>query len=106
MEYILVAIVSFLIGWNLAENHTKRSLRRYVTKRMEEDQQPTFERIQIRVEKHGEKLFAYRVDNDAFLSQSNNGKDLVEQLREKFNDRTVNIIIHADDGAEYIKEYF
>lgn len=106
-QMVIVSIVSFLVGWNLSENNTKRQLRKYVTNKMEAaNAEPEYERIQIRVEKQGNNLLAYRVDNNLFLSQSHSGKELVRNLKEMFDNKTVNIVIHKDDGAEYIQEYF
>ncbi len=107
IEIVIGSTISFLIGWNLSENHTRRKLKNYVKNKMEADlDEPEFERIQIRIEKHGEELFAYRVDNGTFLSQSKSGKELVASIKELFKDQMVNIVIHHEDGAEYVQEYF
>ena len=110
MELLITSIISFSVGWKLSENNTKRQLKKYVTDKMEAaNAEPDYERIQIRVEKHGEQLLAYRVDNNMFLSQSTSGKELVEQLKEMFvnnSNRPISIVIHPDDGAEYIQQYF
>lgn len=105
IEIGLASIVSFLIGWNLSENHTRKQLKEYVKSKMNTEE-PQVEKVQIRVEKVDNTLFAYRVDNGFFLGQSKSGKELVDILREVFDDKIVNVVIHTDDGAEYIKEFF
>lgn len=105
VETVIVGVVAFVAAWNLSALHTKQRLKAYVTKHMEE-QGPHTERIQIKVEKHGEQLFAYRVDDGSFLSQNESGKELVATLRSMFDTRNVNIVIHENDGAEYIQKYF
>lgn len=106
MEMFLACLVSFLIGWNIAENYTRYKLRRQVKRHMDKTAEPEYERVQIRVEKKDEVLYAYRVDNDAFLAQSNSGKELVALLKDCFRGQLVHVTIHADDGAEHISKWF
>lgn len=108
-ELVVTGFVSFLIGWNLSENYTKRQLRRYVQKRMDEDAaEPEYERIPIRIVKHDDgQFYAYRADNDMFLSKADSGEGLVLRLKENFSDRSrpVRFAVHEEDGLQHIRPY-
>ena len=103
----IISIVSFLIGWNVSDNYQRYKLNRYVKAKMNESLDDIeVEQIHIRVEKHGTTFIAYRVEDDKVLGEAESGKRLVEKLKEYFADKIVNIVIHTDDGADYIKKYF
>lgn len=104
MEYILIAIVSFLIGWNFSENHTRRSLKKYVKQKMDSSLDDiTVERVHIRVEKQGTKFSAYRVDDNVCLGRSDSAKELVRLIKVSFGHRAVTV--QVVEGLEYIREY-
>jgi len=108
IELGIASAASFLIGWCVSENYNRKKLINYVKDRMADEaaEHDAAERLAIRVEKIDGELFAYRADDDVFLIKSKTGLELVNQLEEMYNDRKVNIVIHKDDGAEYIQEFF
>ncbi len=57
------------------------------------------ERIEIKVEKHADTLYAFRKDNDAFLGQGSTREDLVEAMAQRM--RNVRCIVV--EGEEYMK---
>ena len=63
----------------------------------EEDQ---FPRIEIRIEQHGEQLYAFRKDTDEFLGQGASKEALIERMGEKL--RNVRLVISKEDGAGLI----
>ena len=57
------------------------------------------ERIEIKVEKHNDTLYAFRKDNDAFLGQGSTREALVEAMAQRM--RNVRCIVV--EGEEYMK---
>ena len=58
-----------------------------------------FEQIEIKVEKHGEMLYAFRKDNDQFLGQGTDKESLVEAMTH----RVRNVRCKVVEGNEYMK---
>lgn len=54
--------------------------------------------IEIKLEQHGEQIYAFRKDNDQFLGQGSTQEDLVHRLGEKM--RNVRLLISREDGGE------
>lgn len=83
----LVAVVSFVWGWNTRERVAIRQSNRFfenLAKREIEEQQNL---IRIKIEKHNGVLFAYHSDNSLFIAQANNKQELEEKLVELFPGR-------------------
>jgi hypothetical protein len=59
------------------------------------------DRIEIRVERHGEVLYAFRKDNEQFLGQGTDLDSLTKIIAERFRD--ANFILRSGDGAELVK---
>ena len=57
------------------------------------------EQIEIKVEKHGEMLYAFRKDNDQFLGQGTDKESLVEAMAH----RVRNVRCTVVEGNEYMK---
>lgn len=57
------------------------------------------EQIDIKVEKHGEVLYAFRKDNDAFLGQGSTKDQLIEAM----SHRMKNVRLTVVEGHEYMK---
>jgi len=57
------------------------------------------EQIEIKVEKHGEVLYAFRKDNDAFLGQGSTKDQLIEAM----SLRMKNVRLTVVEGNEYMK---
>lgn len=56
--------------------------------------------VQIKIEKSGEMLYAFRKDNDQFLGQGTSAEALIERMGEKIRD--VKLIITPEDGADLL----
>ena len=56
--------------------------------------------IEIKVEKHGEMLYAFRSDNDQFIGQGSTRDDLIAAMKSRMN----NVRLTVVEGGEYIKE--
>ena len=63
-----------------------------------------FEVIDIKVEKHGEVLYAFRKDNDQFLGQGDSKESLIKRLGEKAMGKRM--VVAEGDGAEFIDGQF
>ena len=56
------------------------------------------EQIEIKVEKHGEMLYAFRADNDQFLGQGTSREELIKAM----SDRLRNVRCTVVEGNEYM----
>lgn len=66
---------------------------------LEERANDGLEQIEIKVEKHGEVLYAFRKDNDAFLGQGTNKDQLIEAMSKRMK----NVRLTVVEGDEYMK---
>ena len=57
--------------------------------------------IEVKIEKHGDQLFAFRKDNDQFLGQGTDRDALIDRLTQNLNN--VRVIIDKEDGADLLK---
>ena len=63
------------------------------------DGEPQLDQIDIKVEKHGEMLYAFRKDNDQFLGQGTSREKLIEAMA----DRMKNVRLIVVEGNEFMK---
>ena len=117
-ELILAGSIAFLIGWSLSGIYTRWRLITYVANKLESGEwkdptqttepNPAVQCINIRVEEINGELFCYQLETDMFISKAKDGQTLVNQLKDKFEGRAapVNVKIHKEDGADYIKDFF
>jgi hypothetical protein len=61
-----------------------------------------FPKLEIKVEQHGEFMFAYRKDTDQFLAQGKTRDELIAMISQKVSN--VTLVISEADGAMLIKE--
>ena len=54
--------------------------------------------IEIKIEKHGNQLYAYRADNDEFLGQGESKEDLIQHMSSKFSN---NVKMQIIEGKEH-----
>jgi len=130
LELIAVAVVALIVGWKLSSAWNtlifkkilddlgiKETDLRRVAERLEEtynlkqsalepteesqNQTPRLTNLEIRIEQHGDTLYAYRLDNDQFLGQGRDRDQLIESL--KHNLTNVKIIVDRDNGADLLK---
>jgi hypothetical protein len=57
--------------------------------------------VEIRIEEHEGRLYAYRLDNGLFLGQGSDRDQLIENL--KHNLTNVKVIVDRDNGADLLK---
>ena len=61
-----------------------------------------FPNLEIKVEQHGDNMFAYRKDSGLFLAQGKTRDELIAMISEKVSN--VTLVITEADGAKLIKE--
>ena len=84
--------ISYLVVWMLG-----RAIYRRLEAALEEKQEETdTKRINMKVERHGELLYAFREDNDGFVCQGTDLKDLKQQFTKRFPGQ-VGAIVGATD---------
>lgn len=64
-------------------------------------EEPQLTPVEIRLEQHGDLIYAYRKDNDLFLAQGRDRAELIERIGQRINN--VRLIIAEDDGADLIR---
>ena len=67
-----------------------------------EDETSKFPKLEIKVEQHGELMFAYRKDSGLFLAQGKTRDELIAMIGQKV--ANVTLVIAEADGAMLIKE--
>jgi hypothetical protein len=124
MEYIILGIVAFYIGWKLSSIWSQITFSEILKDlKVSEDQlrklaaekgfvlddeetdpeaEPVLEEIEVKIEQHHGQLYAFRADNDQFLGQGTTRDDLVKRLAESLND--VRLIIREENGATLLKQ--
>jgi len=68
----------------------------------EEGRTEEFPKLEIKVEQHGELMFAYRKDTGLFLAQGKTRDELIAMITDKVSN--VTLVIAEADGAKLIKE--
>jgi hypothetical protein len=61
-----------------------------------------FPSLEIKIEQHGDAMFAYRKDSGLFLAQGKTRDELIAMISEKVSN--VTLVITEADGAKLIKE--
>ena len=69
---------------------------------LEEGRTAEFPNLEIKVEQHGDRMYAYRKDSGLFLAQGKTRDELIAMITEKVSN--VTLVISEADGAALIKE--
>ena len=126
MEYIIIAIIAFYIGYRASQIVHVMSFKQVLedlgvtTEQLQElarkngieglvDEQPndsdteeiTLTAMEIKIEECQGILYAYRLDNDQFLGQGPDREQLIQRLAENLTN--VRLIIAEENGAGHIK---
>ena len=68
----------------------------------EEGKTDEFPKLEIKIEQHGDRMYAYRKDTGLFLAQGKTRDELIAMITEKVSN--VTLVISEADGAALIKE--
>ena len=121
MAFVLGCILGGIVGYRLA-NHLHQAVisdlfqRVGITpEKMEsvmkdlqkeinqaEGETSEFPTLEIKVEQHGDRMYAYRKDSGLFLAQGKTRDELIAMISEKVSN--VTLVITEADGAALIKE--
>ena len=77
LGFILIGI-GVILGWYFREYYAMRvvhNLLKEVGEQVEDEEEPSGDRIKMRLERHGEVIYAFKDEDDSFIAQ---GKDLHE----------------------------
>jgi hypothetical protein len=114
MEYIIVAILAFIAGWTISSwisAHAFREilndlgvsddqLMKFLEENPEAEEEVELEVMEIKIEEHEGRLYAYRLDDDQFLGQGTDHNTLINRLTENLTN--VKLIISEENGAKLI----
>ena len=113
---LVVFAAGFYLGWRINDTITKMTFAKMLkesgvtNKELEkflnywrpqmEPNEPEAEAmiIEIKIEKHGNQLYAYRADNDEFLGQGESKEDLIQHMSSKFSN---NVKMQIIEGKEH-----
>lgn len=92
MDYIMIAVVSFIAGWYVREWHATIKMNQFLRKvelntlnALDEIKQNL---IKIKIEKHEEGFYVYGLEDNEFMAQGSNRKELEENLRKRYPGKT------------------
>lgn len=128
IDLVIVFVAAFWLGWKVQEkimfytmaemfrkagitnkeldkfiNHWKDDLDPDAAADTERDENG-YEIVPIKIEQHGEVLYAFRKDDDQFLGQGDSKESLIRRLGEKLVG--IRLVIEEGDGAELIGSSF
>lgn len=67
----------------------------------DEDESVTLSNIEVKIEKHNDTLYAFKLENDEFIAQGKTKEDLLAAIEKRMNN--VKLIISQENGAEFVK---
>ena len=119
---LLVALffVGFALGFKVSDVwHTRmireileraglddEKLRKVVTSiraELPEGHEDGLPKVEVKIEQHGEQLYAYRADNDEFLGQGADRESLITAIQEKTKDNFI-MVVRQDQGGELLQK--
>jgi hypothetical protein len=122
MEYIIVASVAFYLGWKICETIQAMAFKQILedlkvsdetmmkmardagvdVSKYEDAKSPTIT-IELKVEQHGDQLYAYETEKDTFVAQSKSADDLLDRIMKKYPTGT-KIVIDRDHGGDLVND--
>jgi hypothetical protein len=120
MEIGLALFIGLYVGWKAAHIWTKhvinelleeagltpqqrKELKAYCDEKVaaetEEDQRDI---IEVKIEKIGDVMYAYTVDEDQFMAQGSTIEQLFQALQERYKE--IRFVVREQHGAKFLKE--
>jgi hypothetical protein len=87
MEFLILfgaLFVGVLLGWELRERHAMRIVNQLLEEMEEQEPEATEERTKMRIEKHGEGIYAFEEETDNFIAQGTDLFDLDKAIQARF----------------------
>lgn len=123
LEILITLVVGCVLGWRVndavrtaavkqlfKELGIKDSdLRRLAAKNgldlppADPEAEPELKIVEVRLEQHGDQIFAYRKDDDTFLAQGHDGAAVVNRLTE--NLECCRVTVAQEDGADLLQKH-
>jgi hypothetical protein len=122
IDLVIVFVAAFWLGWKVQEKImfytmaemfrkagiTNKELDKFINHWKDDLDEPEevevdengYEIVPIKIEQHGEVLYAFRKDDDQFLGQGDSKESLIRRLGEKLVG--IRLVIEEGDGAELI----
>ena len=66
-----------------------------------EDESVTLEDVEVKIEKHNDQLYAFKLENNEFIAQGKTKEDLLKAIEQRMTN--VKLIISPEHGAEFVK---
>lgn len=66
-----------------------------------EDETDALEDIEVKIEKHNDQLYAFKLENNEFIAQGKTKEDLLTAIEQRMTN--VKLIISPEHGAEFVK---
>ena len=66
------------------------------------DEESELPNLEVRLERMGDQIYAYRKDDDQFLAQGRDRAELIDRISKRIDN--VKLIIAEDDGAGLIRD--
>lgn len=86
--WIVFWIMGAVYGWHARERHAKRTIDRFITQFVDEQVEEIADSIiPIIIEKHNGVFFVYDKENNDFMAQGNNRKELEDALAKRFPEK-------------------
>ena len=118
--YLLLFVAGFYAGWKVndvvmrftfgrmmeeagvTDKDLDKLIKHWKPKMEGEAAEQATDSIEIKIEKHGEMLYAFKMENDEFIGQGKNREELLDVFRKRFNN--VTFTVSKEHGFEYIKD--
>lgn len=87
MEFVILIgaiVVGFVGGWNAREAYAVRRVNELLEQIEEQEEETTETSERIRLELHGDVIYAYTVENDTFIAQGSTIEELDTAVQARF----------------------
>ncbi len=86
MEFLILLgalVVGFIAGWNGRERHAMNTIHK-ILEEAEEAEESAEQPERMRLERHGEVIYAFTVENDTFIAQGTTLEELDSAIQKRF----------------------
>ena len=76
--------IGVVIGWKLREYHAMKTVHAFLKEAEEQLDEQDENRTKMRLERHGELIYAFEQENDSFIAQGKDLEDLDKAIVARF----------------------
>lgn len=87
MDFVILGgalLIGFIFGWNARERRAMNSLRKYITAMEEQEANKEGDYTAMRLERHGEIVYAFTEEDNSFIAQGTDVYELDEAIKARF----------------------